>query len=423
MAESNRLNAMQVAKLAEPGRYGDGGGLYLRVAEYQTKAGPARSKNWIFRFERSGKERLMGLGGLDTLSLAEARAKARACRQMLLDGLDPIDARKSRRSAAMLETARRRTFEECAKGYIKAHSETWKNPVHAAQWPSTLELYVYPIIGTLPVADIDTDLILKCLEPIWDRIPDTARRVRGRIETVLDWARARKFRDGENPARWRGHLDHLLASKPKSERVKHHPALPYAELPGLVSELRDRKDVSSRALEFLILTAARTNETIGARWSEIDFNEKLWIVPASRMKSGRPHIVPLSDRAIELLQSTPRENGSEFVFIGARAKKPLSNMAMLELLRDLRPGFTVHGFRSTFRDWAGDLTNYPRDVIESALAHVVADETEAAYRRSTAVQKRRRLMTEWARFGETIPAFRKTSSNIIGISGGQAPRR
>ena len=350
MAESNRLNAMQVTKLAEPGRYGDGGGLYLRVAEYKTKAGPARSKNWIFRFERGGKERLMGLGGLDTLSLAEARAKARACRQLLLDGIDPIDARQSRRSAALLETARRRTFEECAKGYIKAHAETWKNPTHAAQWPSTLELYVYPQIGALPVADIDTDLVLKCLEPIWDRIPDTARRVRGRIESVLDWARARKFRDGENPARWRGHLDHLLASKPKSERVKHHPALPYAELPALMNDLRGRKDVSSRALEFLILTAARTNETIGARWSEIDFAEKLWTVPGERMKSGRPHIVPLSDRAIELLQSTPRENGSEFVFIGARAQKPLSNMAMLELLRDLRPGYTVHGFRSTFRD-------------------------------------------------------------------------
>lgn len=414
MAESNRLNAMQVAKLAEPGRYGDGGGLYLRLAEYKTKAGTARSKSWIFRFERGGKERLMGLGGLDTLSLAEARAKARACRQLLLDGIDPIEARKLRRSAALLETARRRTFAECAKGYIKAHRETWKNPVHAAQWPSTLELYVYPHIGALPVVDIDTDLVLKCLEPIWDRIPDTARRVRGRIESVLDWARARKFRDGENPARWRGHLDHLLASKPKSERVKHHPALPYAQLPALMTELRGRTDVSSRALEFLILTAARTNETIGARWSEFDFSEKLWAVPGERMKSGRPHIVPLSDRAIELLQSTPRENGSDFVFIGSRAMKPLSNMAMLELLRDLRPGYTVHGFRSTFRDWAGDMTNYPRDVIEAALAHVVADETEAAYRRSTAVQKRRRLMEAWAKFS---PSSENLRGRVISIGG------
>lgn len=342
----------------------------------------------------------MGLGGLDTLSLAEARAKARACRQLLLDGVDPIEARKSRRSAALLVTARRRTFEECAKGYIKAHWDTWKNPVHAAQWPSSLELYVYPQIGTLPVADIDTDLILKCLEPIWDRIPDTARRVRGRIETVLDWARARKFRDGENPARWRGHLDHLLASKPKSERVKHHPALPYAELPPLMNNLRERKDVSSRALEFLILTAARTNETIGARRTEIDFTEKLWTVPGERMKSGRPHIVPLSDRAIEVLKSLPRETSGDdgFIFIGARSGKSLSNMAMLELLRGLRSGYTVHGFRSTFRDWAGDRTNYPREVIEAALAHVIIDETEAAYRRSTAVQKRRRLMNEWSKY-------------------------
>ena len=400
MAETNRLTALRVNKISEPGRYADGGGLYLRVAEYPVRGGgTARSKNWLFRYERAGRERQMGLGSLDTLTLAEARQRARLARQSLLDGVDPIDARRKVLVAAAAESTRLRTFKECAEAYIRAHHGSWRNPKHAAQWPATMGLYVYPKIGTLHVGIVDTEHVLACIEPIWNEIPDTARRVRGRVEKVLDWARARNYRTGENPARWRGHLDHLLPSTPKAQRVKHHPALPYATIGGFMGELRQRRDISSKALEFLILTAARTGETINARWSEIDFTERLWLVPGERMKSGRPHIVPLSDRTIEILRSVPREAGEDdgYIFMGARAGKPLSDMALLELLRGLRPGFTVHGFRSTFRDWAGDCTNFARDVLEAALAHAVEDETEAAYRRSTAVQKRRRLMDHWSK--------------------------
>lgn len=397
MAEA-KLNALKVAKVAERGLYGDGGGLYLRVAEFKTKAGLARSKNWIFRFKRGRRERHMGLGPLHTLSLAQARIKARRCRELLLDGIDPIEARRERRAAVLAACAKQVTFRECAEAYIRAHSRTWKNEKHAAQWPATLTTYVYPSIGNLPVASIDTNLVLRCLQPIWRTVPDTARRVRGRIETVLDWAAARGLRQGENPARWRGNLKHLLPHTPKAQRQRHHPALAYVELPAFAAQLRKRSDISSRALEFLILTAARTSEVIGARWSEIDLQEKIWTIPGERMKSGRDHVVPLSERACELLRSLPEELFDGFVFIGARADRPLSNMAMLELLRSLRPGFTVHGFRSTFRDWAGDLTNYQREVIEAALAHAVEGETEAAYRRSTALQKRRRLMAAWDKF-------------------------
>jgi integrase len=415
MSDSNRLNAMRVAKITEPGRYGDGGGLYLRVAQYPTKGGLARSKNWIFRFERDGRERQMGLGSYTTLPLAEARVKARECRMALLDGLDPIETRRSRRMAARIAAARDMTFKACAEAFIAERSKGWKNPVHAEQWPASLTRHVYPTIGALPVSSVDTDLILKILTPIWSQIPDTASRVRGRVEKVLDWAKARSFRTGENPARWRGHLDHLLARPPKVLRIKHHAAVAYGDLPDLMRVLRDRPEVSSRALEFLILTAARTTETIGARRSEIDFSEKLWTVPAERMKSARPHIVPLSERAIVILRALPDEGDpAGYIFLGAREGQPLSNMAMLELLRGLRPGFTVHGFRSSFRDWAGDRTNYQREVIEAALAHVVEDETEAAYRRSTAVQKRRRLMTDWAKFCASIPA---KGNNVTPIRG------
>jgi integrase len=419
MSHSNRLNALQVTKLSEPGRYGDGGGLYLRVAEYEVKGGQrARSKNWVFRFERDGRERQMGLGSLDTLSLADARTKARDCRKALLDGADPINVRRANKLQARLAAARGLTFKACGQAYIEEHRKGWKNDKHAAQWPATLESHVYPVIGDLMVADIDTDLVLKCLRPIWDSVPDTAARVRGRIEKVLDWAKARECRSGENPARWRGHLDNLLTRKSKAARIKHHPALPYVDLPALMGELRSRTDISSRTLEFLILNATRTTETIGARWSEIDLVKKLWTIPPERMKGGREHIAPLSDRAVEILKSLPRKGeGDGFVFPGREAEKPLSNMSLLELLRGIRDGFTVHGFRSTFRDWAGDRTNYPRDLIETALAHVIEDDTEAAYRRLTAIQKRRRLMADWARYCASPPAKR---SNVVDIGKGRS---
>jgi integrase len=413
------LTALKVGRLTKPGRYGDGGGLYLRVAEYRLKSGMlARSKNWLFRFERGGQERWMGLGPLDTLSLSEARAKARQCRQSLLDGDDPIEARRARKREDKLTAARAITFKECAEQFIKAHAAGWKNPKHAAQWPATLSRYVYPIIGALPVAAIDTALVVKCVEPIWTEKPETASRVRGRIESVIDWAKARDLRTGENPARWRGHLENLLPERSKAKRkVRHHPALLYAEISSFLAELRTHKDTSARALEFLILTASRTSEVIGVQWSgEIDLDEKIWTVPAERMKAGRAHVVPLNDRALEILEKQPRIDGTDYVFPGARDGLPLSNMAMLEKLRGLRPGLTVHGFRSTFRDWAGDCTNYAREVIEAALAHAIEDETEAAYRRSTAVQKRRRLMADWAKYcARRIDASAKVVA--IGVAG------
>jgi integrase len=417
VAESNSLTALKVARINEAGRYGDGGGLYLRVAEYRLKGGTlARSKNWLFRFERDGRERWMGLGSLDTLSLADARAKATDCRKALLEGTDPIDARRSRRHKSQLDAARTITFKACAERYINAHRKGWKNPVHAAQWPATLSRYVYPIIGHLPVASIDTALVTKCIEPIWTEKPDTAGRVRGRIESVLDWAKARDYRSGDNPARWRGHLQNLLPSRSKLKgKAKHHAALPYEDAPEFMAELRGHSDLSSRALEVLVLCAARTGELIGAKWSggEFDFKAKIWSVPAERMKGGRAHAVPLSDRVVEILQALPRVEGNDHVFPGAKDGKAISNMAMLEKLRGMRPGLTVHGFRSTFRDWAGDRTNYPRDVIEAALAHAIEDEAEAAYRRKTAIEKRRRLMADWARY--CAQASRVKTEKVVSI--------
>jgi integrase len=413
---------LRISRLNQPGRYGDGGGLYLRVAEYRLKDGTlAHSKNWVFRFERDGRDRFMGLGSLDTLSLAEARAKARDCRKTLLDGGDPIGARRQHRLKSKLDAARSISFRQCAEAYIKAHRVGWKNPAHAAQWPSTLARYVYPMIGDLPVAEIDTALVINCIEPIWTEKPETAGRVRGRIETVLDWAKARDYRSGDNPARWKGHLQNLLPHRSKLKRTrKHHAALPYKDAPAFMAELRAHTDISSRALEFTVLTASRTSETIGAKWPEIGLAEKLWTVPAERIKGGRIHFVPLSGRVVEILEGLPRVEGCDFVFPGDRNKNaPLSNMAMLRKLRGMRPGLVVHGFRSTFRDWAGDRTNYQRETIETALAHAVEDETEAAYRRSTAVDKRRRLMADWARYCAQPPV--KEGDTVIAIS--SPPRR
>jgi integrase len=401
MRDSNgfKLTAVKIARIKKPGRYGDGGGLYLKVDEYARDGKPALSKSWVFRFERDGRERMMGLGPLNTLSLAEARAKARQCRQALLDGLDPIAARQARRRGTKLEAARSITFKQVAKRYIDAHSATWKNPAHAAQWPSTMASYVYPVIGDLPVAAIDTALVMKVLEPIWREIPETGSRVRGRIERILDAAKASGYRDGENPARWRGHLQNLLPARAKLRPKVNMPAMPDTEMPAFMAELRKRGGTAARALEFTILCAGRTGEILGAQWSEIDFKDKLWTVPKERMKAGKAHTVPLSDRALAILKSADRVAGCPYVFPGAKDGKPLSNMSMLKLMRSMRPGYTVHGTaRSTFSDWARDHTHHARDVIEFALAHGIEDKAEEAYRRRTAVEKRRLLMADWARF-------------------------
>jgi integrase len=317
MREANKLSPLKVARLKQPGRYGDGHGLWLQVSEQGSKA-------WLFRFMRDGKARQMGLGPLHTVSLQEARSRARQARQVLLDGLDPIDVKHERRTAARLDKARALSFKQCADDYIGAHAGAWRSSKHKAQWSATLDAYAHPLIGALPVAAIDTALILKILRPIWQEKPETASRLRGRIERILDWATVQGFREGDNPARWRGHLDALLPAKTKVRAVKHHPALPFAELPAFMAELRKRDSISASALEFTILTATRTGEAIGARWGEIDLKAKVWAVPAERMKAGRPHRVPLSDRAVAILDELPRDD-SNFVFLGAKVNKQYGN--------------------------------------------------------------------------------------------------
>jgi integrase len=405
MRGSNRLSAMRVARATKPGRYADGGGLYLQVSQSGTRA-------WLFRFMRNGAARHMGLGPVRDVSLAEARTKAGECRKLLLSGADPIVQRAAMRLKAKLDSAHTITFKQCAERHIDAHEAGWKNAKHRAQWKSTLATYAYPVFGGLPVAVVDTALVLKAIEPIWLTKPETADRVRGRIQAVLDWACVRGFRSGENPARWRGHLDKLLPARSKVARIKHHAALPYLEIPVFMEELRGCVGVGARALEFAILTATRTSETLNARWSEIDTVAKLWTIPAGRMKAGREHRVPLSASALEILEALPREG--DFVFVGAGVNRPLSNMALLTTLRRMGRGeLTVHGFRSTFRDWCAERTAYAREVAEMALAHAIGNQTEAAYRRGDLYEKRRRLMSDWAKYCSLVPA----TANIVALRG------
>lgn len=375
-----RLTARRVETLKTPGMHLDGQGLHLRV-------GKAGNKSWVYRYAANGRVHDMGLGTYPDFSLAEARERAMAQRKLRVDGHDPIAARQASRAKAL-------SFRECAEAYIRAHEPSWRNPKHAAQWPATLGTYVYPAFGDLPVQAVDVGLVMKAVEPIWTTKPETASRVRGRIESVLDWATARGFRTGENPARWRGHLENLLPARSKVRRVEHHAALPYLEIGAFMVELRQREGMAARALEFAILTAARTGEAIGARWSEIDLDKALWTIPGERMKAGREHRVPLSAPALAILAALPREG--EFVFGGER---PLSQMALLMTLRRMkRTDLTAHGFRSTFRDWAAERTGFPAEVAEMALAHVVGDKVEAAYRRGDLFEKRRQLAEAWAKF-------------------------
>jgi integrase len=398
-----KLTSLSVRQARRRGLYGDGGGLFLPVSE-------SGAKSWVFRFKKADRLRVMGLGPAHTITLAEARDRARECRKLRLDGIDPIEARRAERAQAKLDAAKAVTFAECADAYITAHKAGWRNPKHAAQWPATLATYVNPTFGELPVQAIDTALVTRVMEPIWTKKPETASRVRGRIESILDWATARGYRQGENPARWRGHLENLLPRRSKVRRVEHHAALPYSELSAFMLALRQQEGVAARALEFTILTAARTGEVIGARWEEINIAERLWSVPAERMKAGREHRVPLCGKALEIVEEM-RAIGGNFIFPGGKRGKPLSNMAMTMLLRRMGHGDqTVHGFRSTFRDWAAERTNFPAEVAEMALAHAVTDKVEAAYRRGDLFEKRRALAEAWAKFcatalvgGEIVP--------------------
>ena len=387
------LNAKRIAILSKPGRYRDPDtrGLYLQV-------GRTGTKSWLLRYELNGRERFHGLGSCEDFTLKEARERARAARQKISDGIDPIDAKRAERAAKAVEAARILTFQDAARHYFDQHERKWKNAKHRAQFLSTLATYVFPKIGKLPIAEIDTGQVLRVLEPIWHDKTETANRVRGRIESILDWATVREYRSGVNPARWRGHLGEVLPARSSIAKTEHHPALAYAAMPEFMAALRMREGVAARALEFTILTGARTGETIGAEWSEIDLAANVWTVPAGRMKASKEHRVPLSDHAIDILSALPREKGNPFVFIGPRARG-LSNMAMASVLKRMeRNDITVHGFRSSFRDWAAERTNYPNHVVEQALAHVIGNKVEAAYRRGDLLDRRQRLMEDWARF-------------------------
>jgi integrase len=412
-----KLTALDVDNTKAPGMYADGDGLYLRVTGDGTK-------NWVLRYMLAGRPRWMGLGPIKLFGLKDARAKALDARRLRHEGVDPIEARRTVRRQARLDAAKAITFKQAAARYVAAHKAAWQNAKHAAQWEATLATYAEPAIGALPVQAIDTALVMKVIEPVWSQKPETASRLRGRIEAVLDWATARGFRQGENPARWRGHLDKLLPARGKVRRVEHHAALPYAEVGGFIAALRLLEGTAALGLEFTILTAARTGETIGATWGEIDLDAKVWTVPDGRMKAAREHRVPLSARAVELVASMRRLAGDDVppqapVFPGRKAHRPLSNMAYLMLLRRMgRDDLTAHGFRSTFRDWCAERTSYPSEVAEMALAHTVSDKVEAAYRRGDMFEKRRRLMEAWAEFCNTVA--KKPEGKVVSIAAGAA---
>jgi integrase len=430
--ETGRLSARKVETLKKPGYHPDGGGLYLRITEsgaksyfYRYATGSSKRKDAPPDAKSSRRERWMALGPARDVGLAEARIAVAECRRLRWQGKDPLDERRAARQAAALEKARGVTFKAAAELYISAHEPGWRNAKHGAQWRSTLETYVYPVFGDSPVQDVDVTLVMRALEQklplakgkpagsLWTARPETAARVRGRIESVLDWATARGYRKGENPARWRGHLQNLLPARSKVQKVEHHPALPYVEIGAFIAALRQQEGTAAMALDFLILTAARTGEVIGATWSEIDMNAALWTIPADRIKAGKEHRVPLPAPCVAMLRKLAKTRDSEFVFQGGRRGKPLSNMAMLALLdRMNRSDLTTHGFRSTFRDWASEQTNFPREVAEMALAHAVSDKVEAAYRRGDLFQKRQQLMDAWAKYCGT-PS--KASGNVVQI--------
>ncbi len=388
--KAKELSALEVGRLTAPGHHAIGGvaGLYLYVAN-------TGSRSWVLRVTVGDKRRHMGLGGFPDVTLAQARDKARRARDEVEQGVDPIVQRVMVASRLRAQQATEKTFKQAAEAYIEAHGDGWKNPKHRAQWAATLETYVYPVFGNLLVRDVDQEQVLKALDPIWKIKNETASRVRGRIENVLDWATVRKYRSGENPARWKGHLDHLLAAPKKVKKVEHYKALPFGEMPKFMVELRSRAGMAARALEFVILTAARSGEVRGATWSEIDLKARLWVVPAERMKSGKEHRVPLSDSAVAVLKNLPKLEDNEHVFFAVRGGQ-LSDMALTAVVRRIGVAAVPHGFRSTFRDWVGETTDYARELAEQALAHTLGNEVEAAYRRGDALERRRVMMGDWA---------------------------
>lgn len=394
MGKLTTKGVQKLVRESNPGMTNDGDGLYLKIG----KGGGA---SWIYRFRWNGKLRDMGLGSFADISLSEARELASEQRKFVKQGIDPLAAREKRVDKEAVPV----TFTHCAARYIQSHRRSWRNVKHARQWVSTLKTYVRPAIGTQPIEDITTQDILKILTPIWTVKNETAKRVQGRIENILDFASAHGYRDPVNPARWRGHLDKLLAKPSRVQKVSHHPAMPYDQVAAFMSSIQFYNSLSSKALQFLILSATRTSEVLNAEWHEVDIAKATWQIPAERMKTNREHRVPLSEQAMNLLLSLPRVKGNNHIFPGMKAGRPLSNMSLLQFMRGLGYGpsgekgnYVPHGFRSSFRDWTGEVTSYPRDVAEMALAHAIENKVEAAYRRGDLFEKRRAMMQEWADF-------------------------
>ena len=412
MGRGFKLTQLKVDKLRSPGLYGDGAGLSLKV----TAAG---SKSWIYRYMLVGKAHWMGLGSYPDVGLAEAREKAADLRKLTRQGIDPLAERRKETSVLRAAIAKTITFDAAAEKFIDAHKDGWRNEKHIEQWRSTLKTYASPTIGKLDVSLIDTAHIMTILEKddFWKTKTETASRVRGRIESVLDWATARKYRTGENPARWKGHLDKLLPARTKVKKAEHHAALPWAEIGAFMESLRDQQGIAARAVEFVILTAVRSGEVRGATWEEFDLDAGMWVIPAERMKAKREHRVPLSSKALAVLKVQKEAFPMGYAFPGAKEGKPLSDMSLTAVLRRMeRHDITVHGFRSTFRDWGAEATAYPSEMLEMALAHTISNKVEAAYRRGDMIEKRRRLMQDWSDFcdkkmtGEVIPLRSNTAA-------------
>ncbi len=405
----NRLTAIEVKGLTKPGMYPDGDGLYLQVKG-------ATSRSWIYRYTIGGKPRWKGLGSAQSLSLAAARQLRNDERQRIKSGIDPVAVAKAEKAAKEAETVKVVTFADCVESYLADHNESWRNPKHRQQWRNTLTTYAYPAIGKLAATEITASHVVDILRPIWIDKHETARRVRGRIEAVLDYAANPDDLAYRNPAALTEQLRKKLPRLPASRRPKHHAALPYVEIGAFMAELRQRQATAARALEFLILTATRTSETLLARWPEFDLATKLWTIPADRMKAAKAHRVPLSDAAVKLVEEMKKARENDFVFPGMKADRPLSNMALLAILERMkRPDLTAHGFRSTFRDWAGEQGNIPREVAEAALAHVIKDKSEAAYARSDLLERRRPMMKLWSEYCD-MPTATGKIIHLLGIN-------
>ena len=403
----NRLSALEVRGAKRPSLLADGGNLYLQISD-------SGAKSWLFRFMRQGQSRAMGLGSLNAVGLAKAREKAAKCREQLADGIDPIEARKIDKAKRTASDRNTITFKDAADAYIAAHDAGWKNEKHAVQWRNTLKTYAHPELGKFAVSVIDTSMVLRVLEPIWVTKTVTAGRLRGRIERVLDWAGAKGYRTGDNPARWRGHLDNLLPAQNRVHEVRHQRSLPYAEIADFLVRLRSQPGIAARALELNILTVSRTKEIDLATWDEIDFAQEVWNRPGEHMKNGTDHRQPLSQRAVEILIEARKIATGDFIFPGQKPGKPLSDMAMISVLRRMGVDAVTHGFRATFRTWAEEKTGHPLAVLEQAMAHTISDKLVAAYQRGDLFEKRRRLMNTWAAYC----AKERPADNVVAINAG-----